>query len=260
VIRLAIDTASDRLSLAARAPGRPTSERSVDGVRRHAAALGPEVVAVLADLGATIADLDAVVVSDGPGSFTGLRVSTAFAKAVARARAIPLWAASTLMARAWTAAVRGPDVARPLVVAGVGSALRGELYVAVYRISRGRSEHIEGEGRGAVPSDAVETILAPTVVAAGASLPIDQAIDRVVGDVAPAGLGRWSWTGGAELIGPPDGLPRAVALLDLVGALGGAEPVRDVGAWEPFYGRPAEAQARWEQRHGRPLVDPVRVR
>jgi hypothetical protein len=30
-----------------------------------------------------------------------------------------------------------------------------------------------------------------------------------------------------------------------------------VAEWEPVYGRPAEAQARWEKAHGRPLPDSV---
>ena len=30
-------------------------------------------------------------------------------------------------------------------------------------------------------------------------------------------------------------------------------PAVELGAWEPAYGRVAEAQARWEAAHGRPL-------
>jgi hypothetical protein len=59
------------------------------------------------------------------------------------------------------------------------------------------------------------------------------------------------------MIGPPRGAPRAKALIDLVGVHRGARQVADVQGWEPDYGRPAEAQARWEIAHGRPLPDSV---
>ena len=45
-------------------------------------------------------------------------------------------------------------------------------------------------------------------------------------------------------------------MLDLVGRTGGARRVADPLAWEPDYGRPAEAQALWEARHGRTLPHP----
>ena len=37
----------------------------------------------------------------------------------------------------------------------------------------------------------------------------------------------------------------------------GAVRVEAVQDWEPNYGRPAEAQARWETAHGRPLPDSI---
>jgi len=46
-------------------------------------------------------------------------------------------------------------------------------------------------------------------------------------------------------------------MLDLVGRPGGARLVDDPLAWEPDYGRPAEAQALWEARHGRALPHPA---
>jgi hypothetical protein len=107
------------------------------------------------------------------------------------------------------------------------------------------------------PNDLVETLVAPTVVAPGAPLPDAPPIDRVAGDVEPAVLARWAWTAGARLVGPPEGLPRADALLELASVPGGAALLADPAGWEPLYGRPAEAQARWEQQHGR-LVDPAR--
>jgi len=67
-------------------------------------------------------------------------------------------------------------------------------------------------------------------------------------------LERWA---GTPLIAPPEGAPRARELLGLVGRAGGATRVESVRTWEPVYGRPAEAQARWETAHGRPLPDSI---
>ncbi|MGH7537894.1 MAG: hypothetical protein ACREMF_04620, partial [Gemmatimonadales bacterium] len=53
--------------------------------------------------------------------------------------------------------------------------------------------------------------------------------------------------------------PAAASLLALCGREGAGRVLEDVASAEPDYGRPAEAQARWEARHGRPLPDPSRT-
>src|SRR5688572_486012 len=74
-IRLAIDSTSDRLSIAADRDGGPPESASLQGARRHAGALLPMIDEVLGRLHATSRDLSLVAVADGPGSFTGIRVS-----------------------------------------------------------------------------------------------------------------------------------------------------------------------------------------
>jgi hypothetical protein len=49
--------------------------------------------------------------------------------------------------------------------------------------------------------------------------------------------------------------PAARDLLALIGVRGGARLIPDSTGWEPQYGRPAEAQARWEATHGRRIPD-----
>lgn len=233
---IGLDTTSDRLSLAVRDAGGRTAVREVIGRRQHAAALGPSLDAALRELGARLEDAVGIALADGPGSFTGLRVGAAFAKAVARARGIPLWTSSTLLVRA----CGGGGAPGRRTVAGVGAALRNELYVAVYRF--------DGEL-------GVETLVEPAVVGLEAGLPTGITPDLIVGDILPATLATCSWARHGRIVGPPDGLPRAERLLDLVAA-GRAERVDDPAGWQPNYGRPAEAQAQWERVHGRRLVDP----
>lgn len=229
MIRVALDTASDRLSLAAERAGSAPIAENVDGVRRHAAELLPALDRLLARLRVTAHDIGEVVVADGPGSFTGLRVGATVAKALVAARGVRLWRAPALLAR--VVAAGGPE---GTLVVGVSDALRGEVFAAAWRL----------EGRD------ITLVLPPgarSPAALRAALP---APDAVVGYVpGPLRAELRGWTARVQL----DQLADARALLALVGRPGGAEPVTDPAAWEPEYGRPAEAQARWEAAHGRSL-------
>jgi len=235
VIVVAVDTATDRLSVAAGEPGGRVAVRAADGARRHTSLLVPFADQALGELGATLDEVEAIAISDGPGSFTGLRVAAAWAKGLARARNLALWTASTLLVRAWPHARPGETVV------GVGTAHRGEVYVAGYRFEE----------------TAVVTVVPPRVVPAAADLPASLAADVVVGDLDGAALGRWRWPGSPRLIGAPDGLPDAADLIALIGLPGAAHRVEAPAIWEPTYGRLAEAQVKWEQAHGQPLFDSI---
>src|SRR4051794_13006273 len=234
---LALDTAGDRASVALGEPGSGSAalEENLPGSRRHASALLPMVQRLLSRAGSTLDGLRGVVLSDGPGSFTGLRVGASVAKALVDTRRIPLWTAPSLL-------VRAARVARPgALILTVSNALRGEVYAAAYRFE---SDGIRAE---LIPSvrrleDIVSLSLQPDIVAGEAPPQVVQALER------------WS---GKTVIGPPEGSAHAARLLDLVGLRGGAREVHMVGEWEPVYGRPAEAQVRWESVHGRPLPDSV---
>ena len=62
------------------------------------------IAEALQEARATLDDLTELALSDGPGSFTGLRVGAAVAKALVQARGLPLWTAPSLMVRARGAA------------------------------------------------------------------------------------------------------------------------------------------------------------
>ena len=104
MIWLALDTATSRASVAAGSSAADAIEESLEGARQHARSLIPMVTSVLARRGITLADLAGVLVADGPGSFTGLRVAAAFAKALADTRGLPLRTAPSLLVRAARAA------------------------------------------------------------------------------------------------------------------------------------------------------------
>jgi tRNA threonylcarbamoyl adenosine modification protein YeaZ len=191
------------------------------------------VAEVLAEIGSAPDRIDLVAISDGPGSFTGLRVAAAWVKGLARVRPMPVRTASTLLVRAMAAREQAE------LVMGVGSALRGELFAAGYRFGS---------------TGSVDTVFEPVVLAPGSAPPADFRPDAVVGDVPPEVLARWPFES-KTIIGPPAGFPDAGQLIALVGLPGGTRLVADLGPWEPQYGRPAEAQAKWELQHGRALSD-----
>jgi len=232
---LALDTATALGSVAVGDAGRVVAEVTV-GDRRHAAATLPAMQEVLRLAGARFEDLAGLVVADGPGSFTGLRIGFATAKGLWQAhQGLSVETAPSLLAAAWRARAfaAGP-------VAAVYDALRGEVFVAVYRFDAAR----------------VEALLAPRLLAAADLARVRPAPALAVGDGAAAYPDIVAaWTGRAP-VGPPEGAPRAAALLELRGIAGGLVPLDEPAAAEPTYGRLAEAQARWEQAHGRPLPDP----
>jgi len=79
-------------------------------------------------------DVDRIAVGIGPGTFTGLRIGIATARALARARSIPLVGVSTLQ----SLALAGPDAAQTLsgfdAVLAVLDARRGEVFAASWRM------------------------------------------------------------------------------------------------------------------------------
>ena len=232
---MALDTATDQLSVALGTPSGEVREATVVGARRHAAELAPVVERLLEQAGARIGDVREFIVSDGPGSFTGLRVAAAFVKALARVGKVPVYTASTLLVRA-----AGAFEHDPITVGAIGTALRGEVYRAVYRLT----------------PDGASELSAPTTAPIEADWGgVEPEI--VIGDLSGQALLQAPWWGRIRYLAPPLGLPRASRLLWLR-QVGAARLVGDVSGWEPSYGRPAEAQARWEATHGRSLSGSLR--
>lgn len=139
---LALDTATDFPSFAVGTPREPGGEVRLDDRRALSRDVERVVGSLLAERGAGARDLTAVVVADGPGSFTGLRIGAAFAKGLCRALGVPLLSAPSLVgAAARAAAVSGRP--SPVEVAVGYDALRGEWYRAKYRVGPGGVEVIE---------------------------------------------------------------------------------------------------------------------
>jgi tRNA threonylcarbamoyladenosine biosynthesis protein TsaB len=213
---VAIETSGPHASVAFGADHGEILEEVIAGDRQHARAIVPAMARLLEQAGREPGAVRGIVISDGPGSFTGLRIGATVAKALAHVHQVPLRTASALsvIARgAWRESAAGPSAGCDLHVLAVTDALRGESYAALYRIGARDLE-----------------VLRPPAV------------------VTSAELAGWP---DADV--RADTPPLASILLDLLEIEGGTFPVHDLATWEPEYGRPAEAQARWEAAHGRPL-------
>jgi len=137
VTLLAFDTATRATAVALCAAGREPLEARDDpeaGARpRHATHLLPLAAELLGRAGLDFSDLERIAVGVGPGTFTGLRIGLATARALAQARRIPLVGVSTpaaLALGAWDATLRA---GRELVVPVI-DARRGEVFAAGWQV------------------------------------------------------------------------------------------------------------------------------
>lgn len=234
MLTLALDCASERCTLAL-SDGTTVVSRFVDGPRRHATEVLGLVDEALEAFGAAPRDLGRVLTGDGPGSFTGLRVAGAVAQALVWGRPAVEWeVAPSLLVRA---AAHVPDGGGSVLACA--DALRGELYAGCWRVGPASVLAIGGPPRAMVPEQ---------LVGFGA-------VDAVVGGIPERLLAAVAAATGITPISGEAGLPDARQLLRLGTLAGGTVPVTTPEAWRPHYGRPAEAQAVWERRHGRPLPD-----
>jgi len=128
---LAFDTSTEQLSIGVRR-GAHTDVRTLAGGAQASATLIPTAMAMLAQAGLTLPQLDAVVFGRGPGAFTGLRTACAVAQGLAFGAGIPVLPVDTLLAVAEEARVQAGMGQAPLTVLAVLDARMAEVYSAVY--------------------------------------------------------------------------------------------------------------------------------
>ena len=95
---LAFDTSSKALSLAILEDKQILAETTINIKKNHSITLMPTIDFLMASLDWTPKDLDRIVVAEGPGSYTGLRIAVATAKTLAHTLNIELVGMSSLLA------------------------------------------------------------------------------------------------------------------------------------------------------------------
>jgi tRNA threonylcarbamoyladenosine biosynthesis protein TsaB len=183
---LAFDTATPATAVALSAPDGVMFTARHDprpGERPgHATRLLPLVALVLEGAGLSWDGVDRIAVGVGPGTFTGLRIGIATARALARARGIPLIGVSTLQ----SLALAGPqaDAVRPGLdtVLAVLDARRGEVFAAGWRMDEADDFDSALLAPRAVSPDAladlVEPLGATTLAIGDGAIAFREALER----------------------------------------------------------------------------------
>ncbi len=102
----------------------------------HSEMLLPMIENILSELKLTVEDIDAFALSEGPGSFTGVRIGAATVKGLAFGREVPCVGVSTLEALAYN------FIDECGIVASCMDARRSQLYTAIFRVDHGRIERL----------------------------------------------------------------------------------------------------------------------
>lgn len=196
--------------------------RRLDETRRHARDLAPAVADLLAAQGWRPRDLHGVLVSRGPGSYTGLRVGVMSAKALAYATGCALLTIETFAG----IAVQAPDEVMRLDV--LADAQQDKVYVQPFARS----------ASGLTPT-------APLAIRS-----ITEWLQSREADAWVSGPGLAKWEArlpeGTRAVEPGrrDPLPESLLRLGLARYRAGERD--DVWAAEPLYLRPSSAEEKWQ--------------
>lgn len=210
-----IETSTALCSTALAVDGRIAEYRESTQPRAHAAMTAVFVKEMLDAQGLRAADCDAVCVSAGPGSYTGLRVGSSTAKGLCFATGIPLLAAGTLEVLAWQAVQDGllPEGCRYIIP--MIDARRMEVYTAVF----------SPDLRKLTPTE-------PMVVDAGSFADrLSEGPVLFIGDAA----GKCSGVIGSGNAHFVQTCPRASSMLGPAERELAARNFRDTAYFEPFY-------------------------
>ena len=231
---LAIDTASSVSSVAVASEGKLQAEVTVEAGRTHSETLLSHIEGALSFAGVERSALRGVTVSIGPGSFTGLRIGLATAKAIAYGLDIPLVGISTLAALALAFPV--PDVHTLALM----DAQKGNVYAQEFAWETGTDGLTLREQRALAILPLAE-VIASLEGTAKSVLLLGDAMQKKTALALPANV---------RLAPIHARMPRAacVGLAALARLVRGA--VDDPVTAAPLYLRRSEAEVLWEKRHG----------
>ncbi len=129
---LLIETATRVCSVALSVDGKVIAIKESDVKNSHASLVTPFSEQVINEAGLTFDNIDAFVVSKGPGSYTGLRIGVSSAKGFAYATGSKLIAVNTLQSMAAGMAEKIDGNAEDMLFCPMIDARRMEVYAAVY--------------------------------------------------------------------------------------------------------------------------------
>ena len=231
MIILSIDSSTPVAGIAVSDGMQLLGEITLNTKNTHSEKLMPLVKHLLDELALSVNDLDAIAVTQGPGSFTGLRIGMATAKGLAQGAGKKLIAVPTLDCLAQNL-LHYPGIICPIM-----NAQKKQVYTAIYRSGRNKLERLSDYQAIAVEQLAVQ---------------LKELKEDIwfVGDGVAAFADVFQ-----ELLGDAcrfaDGhniLPRAGALAMLAAERASEERFDDLYQAELIYIRKSEAEVQWEAR------------
>ena len=231
MIILSIDSSTPVAGIAVSDGMQLMGEITLNTKNTHSEKLMPLVQHLLNELELTVKDLDAIAVTQGPGSFTGLRIGMATAKGLAQGAGKKLIAVPTLDCLAQNL-VHYPGVICPIM-----NAQKKQVYTAIYRSTSDGLERLSDYQASAVDQLAAQlNELNEDVWFVGDGV-------AAFGDVFRELLGtRCRFADGNHI------LPRAGSLAMLAAKRAEAEQFDDLFEAELIYIRKSEAEVQWEAR------------
>jgi len=219
---LSLDTSGATGSVAVSSGGDVLARGVMTRRAEHASGLLPLIGDVLDEAGVERDELSGLLVGEGPGSFTGVRVAAATSKGLSRALEIPVWAISSLAAAAM--AVDSGAIRYALF-----DARAERVYGACYGIGGAGVQTLVpphgGELRQVLDSD-----VPPGVVFVGEAAEKHEAVIEGAG---------FAVVHAAQDVSLADGLVRYLA------SCPHERPVDEIGSWEPAYVRSSSAERLW---------------
>ena len=214
---LAFDTSSKALSLAILEDKQVLAETMINIKKNHSITLMPAIDFLMGSLDWTPKDLDRIVVAQGPGSYTGLRIAVATATTLAHTLKIELVGVSSLLALV-------PEQVEGLVIP-VMDARRNNVYAGFYQ-----------SGQAVWPE--AHLPLAEVLEIAGAA---NQSV-TFVGETA-------AFTEQIEVALPQATLQPTLPNAAAVGRLGLDLPSQSIHDFVPNYLKRVEAEENWLKNH-----------
>jgi tRNA threonylcarbamoyladenosine biosynthesis protein TsaB len=130
---LSIETATEVCSVALSLDGNVVAFKEAVGSNEHSAQLTLFIEQVMNEAGKILGAIDAIAVSMGPGSYTGLRIGVSTAKGLCFSLDKPMIAVSTLKAMALSAKKAYPDLlTADSLLCPMIDARRMEVFTALY--------------------------------------------------------------------------------------------------------------------------------
>ncbi|MFK2827186.1 tRNA (adenosine(37)-N6)-threonylcarbamoyltransferase complex dimerization subunit type 1 TsaB [Bacillus sp. B190/17] len=221
---LAIDTSTYTLGVALVDKEKVIGEYMTDLNKNHSLRAMPAIEALMKECEVKPGDLEKIVVAEGPGSYTGVRIGVTIAKTLAWSLGIPLVGISSLAVLAASAHYY------PSYISPIFDARRGRVYTGLYRFEEGKLTNVK-EDKNLSLTDWCSELkeLNQEVMFVGSDVRLHESFIRET-------MGRQVVLGNISVSYPrPSELAR----------LGLHEPAVDLHSFVPNYIRLAEAEAKW---------------